>query len=355
MKIKFLKSGNGDAIVISVTDENGQPKNILVDGGREATYFDRIRRKGILKKEIDAIKLKNEVIDLLILSHIDNDHIEGLLKWFELDKNAPKFINEVWFNSGELIASSLNKSKNQDLNIFLADGSNVFTGVDEGIEFQEFLKKHGLSQDSLIKKGYRWEGHGLSFDILTPTQKQLEDLLELYHEDTGDIKYTAAKNDWSTNLSDIISAENKPSFRFRQDRSEKNGSSITSLVTYKNKRFLLLADSHPKAVCNALKDLGYTEENPVRVEFMQVSHHGSKANNNKELFDLIDTENYIISTDSTGHGHPHKITIARIAAKNPNATIYSNYEVVVDNLLTEQDKAEFPDLEVKLISEFNIK
>ena len=88
---------------------------------------------------------------------------------------------------------------------------------------------------------------------------------------------------------------------------------------------------------------------------MQVSHHGSKANNNKELFDLVDTQSYIISTNSSGHGHPHKSVIARIVAKNPNATIYSNYERVAENLLTEQDKVDFPELSVKLISEFHIK
>ena len=83
MKIKFLKANNGDAIYISFLDKYDQPRNILVDGGREATYFDRVRRNGPLKRVIDDIKHRKENIDLLILSHIDNDHIEGFLKWFE--------------------------------------------------------------------------------------------------------------------------------------------------------------------------------------------------------------------------------------------------------------------------------
>ncbi|MAB49463.1 MAG: Zn-dependent hydrolase [Flavobacteriaceae bacterium] len=354
MKIKFLKANNGDAIYISFLDKYDQPRNILVDGGREATYFDRVRRNGPLKRVIDDIKHRKENIDLLILSHIDNDHIEGFLKWFEQDKKAPDFIIEVWFNSGEAIAKYLKKPKNDDLDLFLADGSNVLTGVDEGIEFQKYLKKHNLDRDGIIKSGLEWDGFGLRFNVLTPTHKQLEDLLEHYQEKIGDIKYTAAGNDWRKNLSDIISEEKNPSFRFRQDRSEKNGSSITTLITYMDKKFLLLADSHPKVVCNALKDLGYTKENPVKVEFMQVSHHGSKANNNKELFELVDTQNYIISTNSSGHGHPHKSVIARIASKNQKATIYSNYEIVANNLLTKQDKEDFPQLQVKLISEFQI-
>lgn len=354
MIVNFLKAENGDAIVINFLDSEGKPRNILIDGGREITYFDRVRRNGPLKKVIDKIKDRGENIDLMILSHIDNDHIEGFLKMFEQDKNAANIIGEVWFNSGEAIANYLKKPKNDDLNLFITDGSNVYTGVDEGIEFQKYLQKHNLDRDGVIMKGLEWEGFNLKINVLTPTHKQLEELLELYRDETGDVKYTSAGNDWSKNLSDIISEEEKSSFRFNQDKSEKNGSSITSLITHNDKRFLLLADSHPKEVCSALKDLGYSKENPVVVEFMQVSHHGSKKNNNKELFELVDTENYIISTNSSGHGHPHKSVIARIVAKNPKATIYSNYKIVADNLLTEQDKMDYPNVQVKLISEFHI-
>lgn len=355
MKIYFLQAQNGDSIALSFCDDESKPRNIVIDGGKEVTYFNRVRRNGPLKTLIDGIKNRGEKIDLLILSHIDNDHIEGFLKWFEQDKNAHEFVGEVWFNSGEAIANYLKKPKNEDLNLLITDGSNVYTGVDEGIEFQKYLRKYNLNLDRLIMKDLNWEDFNLKIKVLTPTHKQLENLLEFYHEETGDVRYTAARNDWSKNLTDIIAEEEKPTFRFKQDRSEKNGSSITSLITYKDKSFLLLADSHPKAVCNALKDLGYTKENPVKVEFVQVAHHGSKANNNKELFELVDTQNYIISTNSSGHGHPHKSVIARIVAKNPKAVIYSNYERVADNILTEKDKMDYPDVQVKLISEFNIE
>ena len=70
---------------------------------------------------------------------------------------------------------------------------------------------------------------------------------------------------------------------------------------------------------------------------------------------MVDTHNYIISTNSSGHGHPHKSVIARIVNKNPKAIIYSNYERVVDNLLTDQDKVGFPELQVNLITEFRIE
>lgn len=101
MKIKFLQAGNGDSFLISFL-ENDIPRNILIDGGIEQTYYSSSTNvNGELYLEIDSIRQRSESIDLLILSHIDNDHICGLLKWFELDNNAHELVKNVWFNSGK--------------------------------------------------------------------------------------------------------------------------------------------------------------------------------------------------------------------------------------------------------------
>lgn len=352
MKIKFLKANNGDSILINFKDDEGSIRNILIDGGTKATYRNKKRSYGALKNELDKIKSKKEKIDLLILSHIDNDHIEGFLTWFELDKEAPEIITEVWFNSGKSIAKNFKQPINNGLNVSLSDSSNVLTGVDEGITFEKYLETNKLWDGKIIKKDLKWEAYGLNFVVLTPTDKQLKDLVELYEEETGDSIYTGGANDWAKNLEDIILEEKASNYRFKQDRSEKNGSSITSIMNYKGKNFLFLADSHPKAVCKSLNDIGYSKENPLKVDLMQVSHHGSKSNNSKELFNLIETDSYAISTSSSGHNHPHKYTIARIVQKNPEATIYSNYEKVCNNILTDKDKADYPKLRIKLISEY---
>lgn len=103
MKIKFLKALNGDATLISFK-EGEQSRNILIDGGMPATYIQKGRNGkfeyGELKDIIDIIRERDERIDLLILTHVDDDHIGGVLKWFEKDKDAHKLIEKVWFNSG---------------------------------------------------------------------------------------------------------------------------------------------------------------------------------------------------------------------------------------------------------------
>ena len=69
MKIEFLKAGTGDCILI-----NHNSKNILIDGGNESTY---------LISKYNEIKSRNEIIDFLIVTHHDDDHIKGILDLFK--------------------------------------------------------------------------------------------------------------------------------------------------------------------------------------------------------------------------------------------------------------------------------
>src|SRR5690606_11896502 len=148
--------------------------------------------------------------------------------------------------------------------------------------------------------------------------------------------------DRNKNIKDFIEEENRPDFKFDQDNSVKNGSSISFILTLNEKHFLFLADSYPKNIVTQLKTLGYNKDEPLKVEVMKVSHHGSKANTNKELLEIVRTENYIISTDSSGHNHPNKRTLARILNVNPNAIFHFNYEHVRNTIFTDKDRKDYP-------------
>src|SRR5688500_4923038 len=110
MNIKFLKALNGDAILFSFK-EGGKNRNILIDGGMSATYSQKGKKGkleyGELGSLIEILRKQNEIIDLLILTHVDDDHIGGILRWFKEDKNALDLIGNVWFNSGRLIKEVL--------------------------------------------------------------------------------------------------------------------------------------------------------------------------------------------------------------------------------------------------------
>ena len=87
------------------------PRNIIIDGGIGDTYENRLKRKGDLFDIIEHIRRNEQKIDLLILTHFDDDHIGGLLRWLNKDKEAPTLIKKVWFNSGKEIAKELGISR----------------------------------------------------------------------------------------------------------------------------------------------------------------------------------------------------------------------------------------------------
>lgn len=79
MKIKFLQDFNGDSIWISFL-KNDIPRNILIDGGVGKTYKSTSNIKGELHKVIEKLLKNKLLIDLLILTQYDDNHIGGVLR-----------------------------------------------------------------------------------------------------------------------------------------------------------------------------------------------------------------------------------------------------------------------------------
>lgn len=97
---------------------------------------------------------------------------------------------------------------------------------------------------------------------------------------------------------------------------------------------LFLGDSHPSVVVGSLVRL---EQKKQKFDYVKVSHHASKANTSDELLDLIDCENYIISSDGSFHGLPNKEAIVRIINKNDFSNIFFNYPELIEKIFTDNE------------------
>ena len=350
MKIKFLKAFNGDSIWISFKN-NESYKNILIDGGVGNTYKSTSNVKGELFSVIEQIRKDKQFIDLLVLTHFDDDHIGGILRWLNKDKVASKLIKKVWFNSGKEIAKTFEVNENKDLDIEIIDGADDFhTSTKQGIKFEKYLQDNNLWEGKIIEQGEEFDIFGLQFKILSPNKEKLDKLLKLYKRQkdyfTGGNEY-----DFQTSLKDFIDEENQPGFKFKEDSSVANGSSIAFIMKYKEQSFLFLGDAHPSVVIEGLNKLGYNKDNRLNIEFMKVSHHGSMYNTNKELLEIVKTNNYVISSNATKHGLPNKRTISRIINNNPNAFIYFNYNLK-DKVFSEQDWKDYSSFKSKMQNDF---
>jgi beta-lactamase superfamily II metal-dependent hydrolase len=350
MKIKLLKAFNGDSILISFL-ENEIPRNILIDGGIGDTYKTTSNVKGALHEVIERIREDKQFIDLLVLTHFDDDHIGGILRWLNKDKEAVSLIKKVWFNSGKEIAKKFKNAENQDMDIEVVDGANDFyTSPNQGIKFEKFLRENNLWEGKIIEQGLTCDLFGLKFKILSPNDYKLNKILSLNKKQT-DYFTSGGEYDFETSLNDFIDEESQPSFKFQEDTSVANGSSIAFIMEYENKNFLFLADAHPSTVIEGLNKFGYNKGNPLNAELMKVSHHGSMYNTCKELLDIVKTNNYVITSNATKHGLPNKRTIARVIHNNPNAFIYFNYDLK-DLIFSAQDWKDYSNFKSKMQNEF---
>ena len=341
MKIKFLKAFNGDSILISFKDGE-KPRNILIDGGMPATYLQKDKKGkieyGELKETIDLIRESNESIDILVLTHVDDDHIGGVLKWFENDSKAHELIGQVWFNSGRLISEYFNQEEIKENLLEFSPIETTNTSIGQGVKFEDFIEQKGIWDRSIVRDLEYFEHLGVKFKILSPSPEKLNLLLVKWEKESPEsIDTSAEKNDYEYTLTEHIEKD-----KFKEDAAVHNGSSIAFILTFKNENFVFLADAHPSIVANSLKEFGYTREKPLKASLVKISHHGSKANNNIEMLELIETKNYVISTNGDKHAHPNKQFLARLASVNDNCNVYFNYPEQIEKIFSETDNEDFP-------------
>jgi hypothetical protein len=350
MKINFLKAFNGDSILISFVDKEGENRNILIDGGISETYKLNKGPKGKpvygeLKTTIDSIRNSNVFIDLLIITHIDDDHIGGILKWFDEDIDAYKIVKKVWFNSGGLIANFLNEIENIDLRHFINPLKDSQTSVNQGIEFSEYIFDKRIWDREIKLQTNIIKTFGLEFKILSPNNAKINNLLKDWRKKDPDLLTAARENDYRKSLKEYIESD-----IFEQDNATPNGSSIAFVLNYEGNNLLFLGDSHPTVIIEGLNHFGYSENNPIKAELVKISHHGSKGNTNVELLKCIDSKKYVISTDGRSHEHPHKQCLARLINEKRDCNIYFNYKERMEMIFSKQDKIDFPEFNVFAIT-----
>ena len=344
MELHLLQANYGDAIHLRVSDEEGIFRNILIDGGTKNTYtyLDRDKKKqdGALKKLVKQIREKNEFIDLLIITHIDDDHIGGILQWFADDNKALDLVKKVLFNSGNTIARHFNKKPNAANDLTIQNKDSLNTSIQQGVDFEKFIKDRGIWDEQLVKSGDVIELFGLKFTILSPSENLLSKLLDAWKE-KAPVLDTAGQSDYSIPLTDLIANDS-----FKADKSVPNGSSIAFVVENQKNRLVFAGDALAAPIVDSLKNLGFTTKKPLEAAFVKLSHHGSKGNTNNALLDLVKSENFLVSTDSALHGLPDKRCLARVINKKKKVNLYFNYPELAEKIFSKNDLATFPQVSI---------
>jgi len=262
------ESQSGDAIVVRFGNLHGERKEqtvIVIDGG--------FKDDG--QRIVDHIKTHygTTIVDLIISTHPDQDHINGLetviqalhvkelwmhLPWEHNQGLADKFHDgRITDNSiGEKLKAILNKAY-ELYELAIDSGVTVrepFTGITAGIGEIKILGPSLDYYEQLIP----------DFDGM-PTSKQLDSVLE------------AALNKFVSTVKKIFSLWGEDHIYDDGITSAKNNSSAITQIIVEGRRLIFTGDAGIEALEQAADQFENCTD-PAEVYLFQIPHHGSRRN-----------------------------------------------------------------------------
>lgn len=307
LNLRVVQSRFGDSLIL----ENGagnRRKYILVDGGPTGVYGP------YLKPELKRIAESGGKLELMVLSHVDNDHILGLLEMMDDLKKLkaagqPPVIEVagMWHNGFSKILPREVKRHADDLEAEMAvtplpDPDHPLRveagpfGVSEGHDLQMADVDLGIPRnagfpDQLISlenapKAFRVGG--IKIWILGPSAKNLERLRGLWVK-------------WLMRESLPFGPGEEP---VQPDDSTANLSSIMFLAEAGRRRILLTGDGLGDDLVEGLEKAGLLPpDGTMHVDILKLPHHGSARNAVGKLFDRVLADTYVLCADGR-YGNP---------------------------------------------------
>lgn len=327
-RIEMLPALHGDCLFIEYGD-GSRPRRLLIDGGPIGAY-------DALEARVNAMPPGDRRIELVVMTHVDTDHAEGLVRLFA-NNPLPVNVQDVWFNGWKHLEKAhglLGANQGEFLSALLArrlrpeQWNGAFKGeavvVNDNDPLPEFVLEGGLKLTllsptpvTLDKMRKAWKagiGPGMKPGDLDAAWKKLG-TRKAYLPGKGLLGSTPE-------LDALLEKQ------FKVDQSEANGSAIAFLAELGDKSCLFLADAHHEVITASLKRL-LKQRGQARLEVsaVKVAHHGSAGNVSDELLGLIESPRFLFSTNGAIFNHPDKEAVERIIARSicQPPTLYFNY------------------------------
>jgi beta-lactamase superfamily II metal-dependent hydrolase len=305
--IEMLPAGYGDALWIEYGDAR-KPCRILIDGGLSGTYNALTRRIEEAARATGRCE-----IDLLVITHVDADHIEGIVKLLA-NPPATLHIGQVWFNGWKHLPAALGRRLGPP------QGEMLTALIDGRLPWNDAFGGGAVAVDAAGAAAVPLAG-GMTATVLSPTLTGLTALRPKWRaecREAGIVPGSVA--------SGLRALEKHPRLRprrlgatlnvsqlaaspFETDTAVANGSSIALLLEYDDRRCVLAGDAHPAVLEAALKPL--CRGRRLRLDAFKLSHHGSGHNTSPDLLKMVSCGRFLFSTNGST-GHPDAETVARV-------------------------------------------
>ncbi len=318
-RVRMLPALHGDCLWIEY-GSGRRTRRVLIDGGPIGAW-------SALDAQLRSLPTGDARIELVVLTHVDTDHVDGLVRLFAEPPPWPFVVRDVWFNGWRHLEQAhglLGGRQGEFFSALLAQR------LDAGQWNGAFKGGPVLVRDDAPLPRIELPG-GLSLTLLSPTPATLDRMREAWRKDVRDLdpgdldaawkllarqkKYLPAEGllGSTPQLDALLEKQSRP------DNAAANGSSIAFLAELEpaGKSALFLADAHPDVVCASLRRL--LDERGVdalAVDAVKVAHHGSKANTTDQLMSLLRSPRYLVSTNGAIFGHPDEEALQRIVARS---------------------------------------
>lgn len=337
--LEALQARKGDALLLR-REAGDSSALIIIDGGAAGVFRLSLQpRLDALRRELqsDDPEPPSLRVDLMIVSHIDDDHIAGLLELTDHLIDQPQVgnldykIRVIWHNSFEAIAqgaaaglASVTGDANTasidntmtELNLS-TEGALVVVSIPQGRRLADNARRLDIASN------VPWKGpivadtslrdlqiaEGVKATVLCPNAEQIRQLEMASAKVKGADKATAAAF---------------------VDEEVTNLSSIVVLVESDGKTMLLTGDARGDHILDGAREMGIISDlNPTRqVDVLKVPHHGSNRSNGTALFDTFPADHYVISGNGE-HGNPDPETVRALIASRRRLpghfTLYLTY------------------------------
>lgn len=331
-----VNAHKGDALVMRWGTDSA-PRMMLIDGGPGATYRPHLlpHLRALAGHDHFGAQVQ-PWLDLVVVSHVDQDHILGIIQMAEdidtalrTNTKPPVKVAGAWHNTYADLEFLPDFKDEPDLVKAIKEGGaqpNTLAAFDpapapgghnpppqEGLRaatqsvrqaraLERLLMSAGISRnddfaDDFVRDGQAITLHGLTLTCILPNQDMLSKL----------------RNTWKTELKKIITYDIKKAKEARMqalalalgDPSIPNQSSIVLHAEHDGKTMLLTGDARGDHLVTAIKN---APVDLTEVDLFKVPHHGSARSNSEELFALVPATHYVFSGNGD-HGNPHALTL----------------------------------------------
>lgn len=332
--IHNIAVGTGDCLLIT-----SDICNILVDCGRYNNAVKRVLSENGI-----------ETLDLIIATHIDNDHIGGLINLIK-----EKTVTQILFNGfhhiplenisnkqHEISDEKYKCLKNYQSYFSLHTHNEDKVDAKQSLSLSEEIRKRNIPWNSIIDEerlsvDYKKEItiENVKITLLSPNDSQLRETYNEYrkfiYEKLGYLLEKDKKEDVFRSLYDLTQTKNivqsdeysisayttlskslisKYSREdLNTDTSISNKASLAFIIEIEDKKILILGDAHPDTIYESLNKI--ERDKPIIFDAIKVSHHGSNKNTTNKLLSLIDSPIYIFC-GGNNTDKPSEYTISKI-------------------------------------------